>query len=329
METDSASGYHDIQIGDLTIRGNLVLAPLAGFTDRPFRTLCRSHGASLTWSEMVSAEAAARGSRKTNELMRRADGEAQLVIQLFLSHYTQALRALPAVLKHRPSLIDINCGCPVPKVVKTGAGSALMKHPETMADIVKALCGHTDIPVSVKFRSGWDSDSITYRFFAQTAQEAGASLLALHPRTRSQGYSGTADWSQLALLSPETDVPLLGSGDADTPRRVREMLVQTGVDGVMIGRGAVGNPFLFTRSVALLTEGTDPGPPDSRRLFGTIMEHLDMHIAETGEQQACREMRKQVCAYTKGLPGSAQLRGAVVHAASRSDYEHLLQFLLR
>ncbi len=317
--------YHHIALPGYTTRGNLFIAPLAGFTDRSFRSICLDHGASLGWSEMVSAEALARGNDKTEVLMQRSKGEEDLVIQIFLSHYSQAVRALPALLKFRPTVIDINCGCPVPKVVKTGAGSALMKDPPAMADIVKALKDQCSVPISVKFRSGWDSHTINYLEFAQSAQEAGASLLTLHPRTRSQGYSGKADWSQLQQLVQAAALPVIGSGDAVSPETVQQMLEETGVQGVMIGRAAVGNPFIFSRAKELLTQGTLSPLPDRLTIYHTAMEHLERAIEADGEPKACREMRKQVCAYTKGLPGSAELRAKLVHASDQQEYRVLLE----
>ena len=320
--------YQHIALPGYTTRGNLFLAPLAGFTDRSFRSICLDYGTSLCWSEMVSAEALARGSDKTELLMRRADREDDLVIQIFLSHYTQAVRALPSLLKHNPTVIDINCGCPVPKVVKTGAGSALMNNIPAMADIVKALKDQCSLPVSVKFRSGWDLHSINYLEFAQAAQEAGASLLTLHPRTRSQGYSGKADWSHLKQLAESTHLPVVGSGDAISPETVKQMLEETGVQGVMIGRAAVGNPYIFSRSRVLLRTGTASPMPDRKTVFHTAVEHLDRAIESDGEAKACREMRKQICAYTKGMPGSAELRSHIVHAVTRAEYLNLLETYL-
>lgn len=328
MDSHQFSYYQDLSVGSLKTPGNIFLAPLAGFSDASFRRVCISCGASLGWSEMVSAEGLARGSTATKELLRRAAGEEHLVIQLFLSDYTQALRALPSLISRRPSMIDINCGCPVPKVMKTGAGCALMEKPQTMAEIVRALTDSCDIPISIKFRSGADQDRITCFSFARQARQAGASLLTLHPRTRSQGYSGSADWSLLARLKEEIDLPLIGSGDVDSAQRAKEMFEMTGVDGVMIGRGAIGNPFLFSRCKTLLTTGTDPGPPSLEELSSVIFTHLDDRIAAVGEVRSCREMRKHISAYTKGIPGSKQLRGEIVRASTRKEYQEILQKLL-
>ena len=320
--------YHSFAIGNVHIPGNLFLAPLAGFTDVPFRTVCLQNGASLCWSEMVSAEALARGSVKTRLLMERSPGEDYLVIQIFLSHYSQALRALPVLLEYQPTVIDINCGCPVPKVVKTGAGSALMNRFNDAADIVRALTGETSVPVSVKIRSGWDSSSITCVEAARLAQAAGASFVTLHPRTRAQGYSGKADWNLLTQVKRELDIPVVGSGDVNSPEDARRMIETCGVDGIMIGRAAVGNPAIFAR-IRTFLEGQDiPPQPTDSELLDMITVHLDHQIEIKGEQAACREMRKHICAYTKGLPGSAALRAEIVHAESREAYLSILTQVL-
>lgn len=320
--------YRSFSIGNTHLPGNLFLAPLAGLTDVPFRKVCLENGASLCWSEMVSAEALARGSSKTRLLMERAPGEDHLVIQIFLSHYSQALRALPALLAYRPTGIDINCGCPVPKVVKTGAGASLMNRFHDAADIIRALTRETSVPVSVKIRSGWDSSSITCFEAARLAQEAGASFITLHPRTRTQGYSGNADWDLLAQMKGEIDIPLVGSGDVHSPDDARRMLETCRVDAIMIGRAALGNPTLFARTRAYLKGENPPPLPEGKELLDIIIGHLDHQIARKGEQTACREMRKHICAYTKGLPGSAALRGQIVHAETRHAYLSILTQVL-
>ncbi len=327
MHNSGTPLYRDIQIGTFRTSGNIFLAPLAGFSDAPFRKICIAYGASLCWSEMVSAEGLARGSEKTERLMQRGGNEQELVIQVFLSHYTQALRALPKLLSYRPSVIDINCGCPVPKVMKTGAGCSLMERPHAAAEIIRALKDSCSVPVSVKFRSGPDEEHISCFDFAETVRKAGASLLTLHPRTRRQGYSGHADWKLLSRLKEDTDLPVAGSGDVTSAEDAREMLAQTGVDGVMIGRGAIGNPFIFSRSKSLLTTGIDPGPPPAGELISVMLSHVDAHIAFVGEQRACREMRKHISSYTKGIPGGKQLRSDIVKASSREAYRLILQRL--
>ncbi len=316
--------FHPITFKNLKIPGNIFLAPLAGFTDPAFREICIMHGASLTYSEMVSAEALARGSEKTIRLMKRATGEMLFAVQIFLPDSDTAKRALPELLKADPSVIDINCGCPVPKVVKTRCGSALMKNPGEIERIVRVLTEETEIPVTVKIRSGWDAGSINFLEAAAAAESGGAAGIAMHPRTRTQGYSGEADWSLLKELKEKSGIPVIGSGNLFTPEDVRRMIVETGVDGVMIARGAIGNPFIFEQTRKLLTEGTDPENPSLKKRFDTALLHLERCIADKGESAACKEMRKHMGSYTKGLPGGAALRKEIVHASTYGEYEEII-----
>ncbi len=321
--------FHPVRIKDIFIPGNLFLAPLAGFTDPAFRQVCLRHGASFTCSEMVSAEALARNSKKTMDLMKRAPGEKLLGIQIFLPDGPTAQRALPVLLKANPSIIDINCGCPVPKVVKSGCGSALMKTPEKIGEIVKAITERTDVPVTVKIRSGWDNRSINYLKAAERAVEAGTALVTMHPRTRAQGYSGSADWSMLKNLKESIDIPVIGSGNLFTPEDAKRMLEETGIDGVMFARGAIGNPFIFERTAELLKTGTCPPPPPVEKRFFTALDHLQKCIADKGEPVACKEMRKHIGSYTKGVRGGAALRNRVVHASTYAEYKEIFEEFLQ
>ena len=317
--------YHPVKVGNVTIPGNLFLAPLAGFTDKAFRSICLARGASFTYSEMVSAEALARNSEKTRLLMERADNEENLGIQIFLPDEDTARRALPEILKANPTVIDINCGCPVPKVVKNGAGAALMRKPEIIGKIVKSLTNETDIPVTVKFRTGWDLNTINFLEFADYAVRGGASLLTMHARTRSQGYSGEADWNLLQELKNNVNVPVIGSGNIFSPQDALKMLKKTGVDGVLFARGALGNPFIFNRTAELLKTGNLPQVLNLQGKIGTAWEHLLLTAKYKGEATACREMKKQLCSYTKGEPGSAALRNKIVHAESIAEYREIFR----
>ncbi len=312
--------YHPIELPGLTLPGNLFLAPLAGITDRAFRRICLEKGAPFTYTEMISGEALARGNRKTITLLERTEGEAFLGVQIFLSTEEQALRALPVIEAAGPSLIDLNCGCPVPKVVKTGAGAALMKDPERIYRIVKALTGAAGVPITVKLRTGWDHQSLTYLEAADAAVSAGAALLTLHGRTRSQGYSGTADWSCIRSLVESVSVPVIGNGDAFSAEAARRMMEETGCSGVMFARGAMGNPFIFSQSRSLLETGRAEALPSLEEILETALKHLHYAVLYKGEQTACREMRKQMASYTKGLPGSAHLRSAIVSCSTEEEY---------
>lgn len=305
-----------------------VLAPLAGYSDKAFRQLAREHGADIAVTEMVSAEGLARNSRKTEALLERGDGEDRLIIQIFAPSADPVRRAMERLLDFRPTGIDINCGCPVPKVVKTGAGSALMKDPERMAEMVRAITECTDIPVSVKFRLGWDSSSINYMEFAEKAIEAGASALTLHARTRAQGYSGYADWEAFRNLSEhfKGEAILYGSGDMLTPDDAIKAL-DYGLDGIMFARGAIGNPFIFRQARDLMEKGTYE-LPTPREKAETAIRHLDLMIRYFGEDLAAREMRKHMMSYLKGIEGSSRIKSSITKASCRDQYIEALSPLL-
>jgi len=325
MKTFS-SLYHPLKIGTAEVPGNIFLAPLAGYTDRAFRSVCVDMGADLTYTEMVSCEALVRGSEKTGDLLEQADNEERYAVQLFSGNAATAAEAVRMVHPRRPVLIDLNCGCPVPKIIKSGAGSALMKSPDTIADIVRAMKDNTDIPVTVKIRTGWDAHSLNYMEAAEKAVRAGAALVTMHARTRSQGYGGTAAWEHLKHLKEELgEIPVLGSGDLFKPDDIRRMLEETGIDGVMLARGAIGNPFLFRETRTYLQTGTLLPPPAPEEKMEVAFRQLKLAVGYKDERTAVNEMKKQMCAYTKGLPGSSEIRNRMVHSESYDDYERIFR----
>ncbi|MFP4618704.1 MAG: tRNA dihydrouridine synthase DusB [Spirochaetaceae bacterium] len=326
--TDTRPLYQSLRVGEVTLPGNIFLAPLAGYTDKAFREICREHGAPLCYTEMVSAEAVARGNSKSLALMERGEGEEYLGIQLFLSTPEQAERCLEAVLSYAPTLIDINCGCPVPKVVKTGAGAALMRSPETIYRIVSRFASSTDTPVTVKIRSGWDSRSITYKEAACAAQEGGAEAIGLHARTREQGYSGTADWEHISDLASTCRIPVIGSGDLFSAEDVHRMLTHTGCRGVMCARGAIGNPSIFSRARRLLSSRRElwsaaGGENTALTRIETALRHYKKALYYRGERVAVREMKKHFAAYTKGLKNGSSLRDALMRCNDGDCYRRL------
>lgn len=316
--------YRPVAIGDLLIPGNLFLAPLAGFTDRGFRQVCLEHGADLTFTEMVSAEAVARGNVKTDALARRSRDERILALQLFGPKEEVFARAAERVRSYGPDIIDLNCGCPVPKVVKTSAGSALHHDPQEVKRIVARLRSEIGVPVTVKFRLGWDEESINYLKLAEQAIEGGAAMITMHARTRAQGYSGSARWEHLGQLKRLSSVPVTGSGDLFSAQDAKRMLESTGVDALMFARGAVGNPHIFSQTRALLTEGRELPELSKEERIETILHQLELCIEDKGELVACREMRGQACAYFKGIPGSAAIRALIVHASTLQEYRRIL-----
>jgi nifR3 family TIM-barrel protein len=367
--------YRSVKIGSLEIPGNLFLAPVAGYTDRAFRSICVEQGACFSFTELVSAEAIYRnfgryglysedlsqrhrtkGSGNTEEgnveeinsfpsaspclrvnsspnisamnLVRRGDNEKLYAVQLFGGESESIYKAACLLAPLQPDALDINSGCPVPKIVKNGAGSALMKDPANLGKIVEAAVRASreklgGIPVTIKIRSGWDSSSINYCECARIAVEAGAAMVTLHPRTRAQGYSGRSDWSHIADLVTRLSVPVTGSGDLYTPEDAQNMLKETGCAAVMFARGAIGNPFIFSAAYSLLQTGMWEPALFSVRI-NAAMRHLEMLAADIGEKVACLEMRKQFCAYTKGIPKGAALREKVVHAQTINEYRQII-----
>ena len=322
-----SSLLHPVSIGNVRLDSNLFLAPLAGYTDKVYRSICLSRGAALAYTEMVSCEGVARDSEKTVMLMERGEGEKNLAVQLFMPDADTAKRSLEGVMAYRPAIIDINSGCPVPKVIKTGAGSALLKNPDCIHEIVKAIVDNVDVPVTIKIRTGWDTESINYLRTAEAAFSAGASALCMHARTRSQLYMPYAHWELLKDLKEHfPEKVIIGSGDLFCAQDGVRMLTETGIDAVAFARGAIGNPFIFEQTKDLL-EGREMRTVSTQEKKDMIMRHLKGLVEYLGENTACREMRKHVCAYLKGIPNSARVRQSVTCALTVAEYEEALSQL--
>jgi nifR3 family TIM-barrel protein len=316
-----------LRIGTASIPGNLFLAPVAGFSDPAFRSVCVDCGADFCYTEMVSAEALTRDSAKTASLLPRAFNEKAYAVQLFGSKAETMAKAAAIASAYGPAVIDVNCGCPVPKILKSGAGCALMKNPPVITKILNAMRAETDIPITVKFRLGWDDSSVNFLEFAECAQKGGASALCLHARTKAQNYSGKADWARIGELKRDASVPVLGSGDLFSPESAKELLETSGCDGLMFARGAIGHPFIFRQTAQLLEKGGFQEPLISERV-DAARSHLERAIALFGEQSACLEFRKHFCAYTKGIDHGAVLRRAGVQASSQADFNALFEGML-
>jgi nifR3 family TIM-barrel protein len=317
--------YRSVKVGGAALPGNLFLAPVAGYSDAAFRSVCFGLGADLCYTEMVSAEALVRGHPKTELLMDRAEDESRYAIQLFGSRPETLARAAIAAATRGPALIDLNCGCPVPKIVRSGSGSALMRSPPLIRGIVRAMTdalGPGGPPVTVKIRSGWDEGSLNYLEAAEAALEGGAAAVTLHARTRAQGYAGRADWGHIAALAARLSVPVFGSGDVAAPADAARMMEETGCAGVMIARGAMGDPYIFRAAKAVLL-GERAQAPSTQELVAAARRHLALSVRFLGERTACVEFRKQFCAYTKGARGGPQLRSAGVKASKAEEFEAL------
>ncbi len=318
---------HPISIGNLSLKSNVFLAPLAGYTDKVFRSICLSHGAALAYTEMVSSEGIARGNEKTIMLMERGENEVNLAVQLFMSDADTAKRSLERTMAYNPAMIDINAGCPVPKVIKTGAGSSLLKNPKTIYEIVQTITSNVSIPVTIKIRTGWNTESINYLETAEAAFSAGASALCMHARTRSQLYMPTANWALLKNLKAHFPEKLIiGSGDLFTAQDGLRMLEETGIDAILFARGAIGNPFIFEQ-IQSLSKGEEPLEISVQEKRKAIEVHLAGLVDFLGENAACREMRKHVCAYLKGIPNSAKVRQVATTALTVEDYKKALALL--
>lgn len=322
--------YHPVQIGSLFLDGNLFLAPVAGYSDRAFRSLCVKGGANFEYTEMVSAEALTRRNKNTQEIMKAATNETKYAVQIFGGTPQVMYDATLLVLEQtKCSCIDINAGCPVAKVVKTGAGSSLTRDYERLGVIIESVVKAvkekgSDIPVTVKIRSGWDKLSITFRQAAEIAINAGVSAITMHPRTRAQGYEGRSNWDYLKELVElaKGRVAIFGSGDVFSPEDAKKMLETTGVDGVMFARGAMGKPFIFRQTRQLLETGTYDEIPIKERIIAGF-EELSVLIEDRGEKSACKDMRKRFCAYSKGIEGGSSMRLEIVHAETLSDYQKI------
>ncbi|MDQ7795160.1 MAG: tRNA dihydrouridine synthase DusB [Spirochaetia bacterium] len=301
------------------------LAPVAGYSDVAFRAICAEMGAALCYTEMVSAEALVRNHAKTKELLARDPAETHYAIQLFGANPATLAKAAEIVSAFQPSVIDLNCGCPVPKIIKAGTGSALLKTPERIGEIVRAMRNATSVPISVKIRTGWDEKSINYLETAGMAIEAGACAITLHGRTRAQGYSGKAEWDAIKALAAQTSVPIFGSGDVFSADDAIAMQEYTGCDGVMIARGAIGNPFIFQELCQRAAGQRIDEALSPKVVSQTALHHLELAVKYLGEQTACIEFRKHFCAYTKGFVGGAALRAQAVRCSTFVEFQRLLE----
>lgn len=313
-----------MQIGEIKLAAPLALAPMAGITDLPFRLICRRLGCGMTVSEMVSAKGLLYKNVKTTEMLRIDDGERPTAIQLFGSVPEELAEAARMVEASGADMIDFNMGCPVPKIVNNGEGSALMKQPKLAHDILAAMVKAVKIPVTVKFRAGWDDSSRNAVEIAKAVEAAGVSAVAVHGRTRQQFYEGKADWGIIAEVKQAVKVPVFGNGDIFTVEDGLRMLAETGVDGLMIGRGADGNPWIFRELAAVLRGEERPAAPSLQERLAQAAEHLDMLIDYKGEHISVKEMRRHISAYLKGLPHAAEFRGRFHKVDTHEQFMELL-----
>ena len=306
-------------IGDVKLRNNIILAPMAGVSDLPFRLLCARYGAGMVCMEMISAKAIMYNNKNTEGLLEIHPDEGCVSLQLFGSD-PKIMSEQAKRIEDRPyDILDINMGCPVPKVVNNGEGSALMKDPLLAGRIIEAIVNNTKKPVTVKIRKGFANDELTAPEIAYIAQESGASAVTVHARTREQYYSGKADLNAIAKVKERVDIPVIGNGDVTDGESAKRMFDETGCDGIAIGRAAQGNPFIFREILHFLETNEKLDRPNGTEMFDTVREHARLMIKYKGEYTAVREMRKHLSWYSAGMPGSAKLRGRINEMCSMDD----------
>lgn len=313
-----------MEVGKIKIENPVILAPMAGVTDKAFRILAKEQGCGLIYTEMVSAKALTYKNIRTFDLIDLRDEEPPISVQIFGSEPDIMAEGARMVEAAGASIIDINMGCPVPKVVKNNEGSALMQNPHLAASIVSEVVKAVDIPVTVKFRKGWDKDNITALDFAKRMEASGASALAIHGRTRCQMYSGKADWDIVRQVKGGVNIPVIGNGDIFNPEDAINMFKETNCDGVMVARGAMGNPWIFKRIISLLKNDTELPEPSIKEIATMIIRHGELCIKYKPEDVAIKEMRKHVTWYFKGLPHATKIRTKVNKVTTLEELKDLM-----
>ena len=314
------------KIGNVKIKNQVVLAPMAGVSNTSFRKIIKSMGAGLMVGEMVSDKAIVYKSKKTYDLLKMSDEERPFSQQIFGSDVESFVEAAKEVLKtQHPDIIDINMGCPVPKVaIKNQAGSALLKNPKKIGEIVSAVVNSVDVPVTVKIRSGWDEKTINAVEIAKICEENGASAITIHARTRSQGYSGKANWDIIKKVKEAVSIPVIGNGDITSCYLAKKMIDETKCDAVMIGRGVLGNPWLIKECVEYLESNKEPDKVTYQEKIDMMKKHYELLCEDKGEKRANLEIRTFILYYLKGLPGSKEIKNEICQAKTKDELFNII-----
>lgn len=313
-----------MKIGNLKLDGNIILAPMAGVTDKAFRIITKPYGPALMYTEMVSGKGLHYNNKKTGDLLEISDNEKPTAVQIF-GHEPEIMGSIAKnAISTGGSLIDINMGCPAPKIVKGGDGCALMKAPRLAAEIVSAVRKSVNVPVTVKFRIGWDESSVNAVEFAKAVENAGADAVTIHGRTREAFYSGKANLDIIRQVKQSVNIPVIGNGDVVDGPSAERMFCETGCDGVMIGRGAQGNPWIFREISDYLKNGVIPEPPTAEERIAKALEHLNLLVKFKGECRGIREGRKHLSWYFKGIRGGAELRSKINKACTYDEMRGII-----
>lgn len=318
-----------MKIGNVELENNIFLAPMAGVTDLPFRRICKGYGAGLVYSEMVSAKGLYYNDKKTAELMRIASDEHPCAIQIFGSDPDIMAEVVPKVMEFKPEIIDINMGCPAPKIVNNGDGSALLQNPKLAGEIINRVSSVSPVPVTVKIRKGWNSFNINAVETAKILEANGAAAIAVHGRTREEYYSGIADWDIISKVKNAVKIPVIGNGDIWKAEDAKSLIDFTGCDAVMVARGAQGNPFIFRQINELFKTGKISYFPAPQERLVQALSHAEALVASKGETRGIKESRKHIAWYIKGLPGASKIKGEVFRINDIASMRNILTEYIR
>ena len=315
----------ELQIGNVTLKNNLILAPMAGITDLPFRIICKSYGVGLTCTEMASSKAIYYNDKKTKDILKVDNGEGAIQAQIFGSDI-ESLKVAAQYVSEFVDILDINMGCPAPKVIKNGDGSKLLLDLNKIEQIITEVVKVSKVPVSIKIRKGWDNDNIVATDVAKIAEKCGAKLITIHGRTRQEFFSGDVDLDIIKNVKESVNIPVIGNGNIVDEESALKMFEYTGVDGIMVGRGAIGNPWIFKKIEYFLQTGKKMQPISNKEKLDTIIKHIELEVEQKGEKVGIQELRKHMAYYTKNLKDASKIRNTINTIYNKNE---LIEYLTK